>query len=719
MPDFSDSPIRRSEDDRYGFDPFAKAIAGCIDNIKSPTGSAVAVYGPWGSGKTSVINLALQHLKSSNCPIDVISFQCWHYRTEDAMAIGFFRELHAGLTPVLSRSNRAREALTKLGSRLAAAGPLLGSILSATAGPILGDVSKSAFAALEKFIQADESTDELQHALATALDGSDTRFLFVIDDLDRLAPEEALVVFRLIKSVGRLPNVLYLLAYDRDATEKAISNKFPSEGSHYLEKIVQAGFELPEPGPTQLGNTLLEQLDTILGDAVDFDQTYFANVFYDAITPELRTPRDVIRLSNNLFVTWQAIRGEVNPADFIAIETLRLFRPRVYRAISSNKIELVGGGAETFFPSHSHADVGKRYELALLPGVREEDQSKLKQALMRLFPRLDGVWSNTHHREDDQWATDRRVCSAPHFDTYFRFAISESTVPVADIREIFDRSDDEGFVRETFGKALICLQAEGRTKASYLIEEITFHADELPLCRVAGFLATMFAIADDLLSDADKRRPFDFVDNFVRLHRMVRALLLERTSLEDRSRILISACQGASLGWLVDISALAYQEHHGSRGRADDASELPDQCLVTEEAAQRLRAQALCRVRSAADDNSILCTKNLRFVLFQWRNMEDETDELRRWCARAVASNDSLVLLARAFLDVSYSASVGQRMPMKNDQAKVGGLETLMDVPQFRRRLTEVVDSPGLNQEDRQMVQRLLAAWSAEDRDEH
>ncbi|WP_245152406.1 P-loop NTPase fold protein [Allopusillimonas soli] len=41
--------------------------------------------------------------------------------------------------------------------------------------------------------------------------------------MDRLSPDEALLIFRLVKSVGRLPNVMYLLVYDRQQAEKIVS----------------------------------------------------------------------------------------------------------------------------------------------------------------------------------------------------------------------------------------------------------------------------------------------------------------------------------------------------------------------------------------------------------------------------------------------------------------------------------------------------------------
>jgi predicted KAP-like P-loop ATPase len=60
---FNDSPISRPENDKYGFDQFARAIARSIERMATPDGTVIAVNGPWGSGKSSAINLIQHHLR--------------------------------------------------------------------------------------------------------------------------------------------------------------------------------------------------------------------------------------------------------------------------------------------------------------------------------------------------------------------------------------------------------------------------------------------------------------------------------------------------------------------------------------------------------------------------------------------------------------------------------------------------------------------------------
>lgn len=60
---FNDAPILKPEDDRFGIDRFAQALAKSFKDIESPIGVTIAINGPWGSGKSSAVNLIRYHLK--------------------------------------------------------------------------------------------------------------------------------------------------------------------------------------------------------------------------------------------------------------------------------------------------------------------------------------------------------------------------------------------------------------------------------------------------------------------------------------------------------------------------------------------------------------------------------------------------------------------------------------------------------------------------------
>ena len=47
----NDTPIATPNQDQFGIDPFARAIAKAVDNLNAPEGTVLALAGPWGSGK--------------------------------------------------------------------------------------------------------------------------------------------------------------------------------------------------------------------------------------------------------------------------------------------------------------------------------------------------------------------------------------------------------------------------------------------------------------------------------------------------------------------------------------------------------------------------------------------------------------------------------------------------------------------------------------------
>jgi predicted KAP-like P-loop ATPase len=80
----NDQPIAQPDEDRFGIDPFAKAIASSIREMASPQGAVIALNGPWGSGKSSAVNLVRYHLREAVAAneIVVINFACWWFRGE-------------------------------------------------------------------------------------------------------------------------------------------------------------------------------------------------------------------------------------------------------------------------------------------------------------------------------------------------------------------------------------------------------------------------------------------------------------------------------------------------------------------------------------------------------------------------------------------------------------------------------------------------------------
>ena len=89
----ADRPIETGEDDLLERKPFAMSIARQILTIPAEHGFTVAVAGPWGSGKTSVLNMVEETLKDGDNGVVPLKFNPWLFSGPEELVSRFFREL--------------------------------------------------------------------------------------------------------------------------------------------------------------------------------------------------------------------------------------------------------------------------------------------------------------------------------------------------------------------------------------------------------------------------------------------------------------------------------------------------------------------------------------------------------------------------------------------------------------------------------------------------
>lgn len=194
-----------------------------------------------------------------------------------------------------------------------------------------------------------KSLEERKQELSELLKKRVRPLLIIIDDIDRLTAIEIQLIFRVVKANLDLPNVAYLLLFQRENVEKALQKISTVSGRDFLEKIVQAGFDIPVVERLRLERVLFSQLDVLIEDSgagSTFDRKRWANIFIPGIRPYFETLRDVYRFLSTLRFHVGVLKGkasfEVNIVDLIAIEVLRMFEPEVYYELRNAEQELTG-----------------------------------------------------------------------------------------------------------------------------------------------------------------------------------------------------------------------------------------------------------------------------------------------------------------------------------------------------------------------------------------
>jgi hypothetical protein len=107
----ADRPITKKTQDRLERSVFASYLARSMLDHKDPGSLVVGLYGGWGAGKTSVINLVVEELNfaATNLPEDeqpiILNFSVWSYSGQHQLLYSFFRRLSATLRSANSLAN--------------------------------------------------------------------------------------------------------------------------------------------------------------------------------------------------------------------------------------------------------------------------------------------------------------------------------------------------------------------------------------------------------------------------------------------------------------------------------------------------------------------------------------------------------------------------------------------------------------------------------------
>ncbi len=419
-----DRPIQSPAEDRFNRLPFARRIVQAITNRTDPSSLVIGIYGRYGEGKTSVLNLLREELRN-DAQFVVVPFNPWLFGDERQLLIAFFYTLADGLGRTLEEF---KEEIGKILSKYSFA-------LAALKLPGL-DLSRAA-----KELGQQLSTvqlEELRERLERILHESGKRAIVAIDDIDRLDRTEIQAIFKLIKVAADFERVTYVLAFDNEMVADALGERFPGGGKQagqaFLEKIIQVPLHLPLADRLTLRQAAFEGVDAVLqANKVTLDQDtiqWFVKTFIDGLEIRLTTPRMVSRYVNAITFAVPQLVGEANIADCLLIEGVRLFYPNLYATIRSDPEVFLGPEKplrEEDWKARAHKVIeGTLTEL----GVAE--RSAASELVQELFPRTKSILGNVRFGDnlDQRLAREQRIASSDYFWKFFQYA-----VPARDISD--------------------------------------------------------------------------------------------------------------------------------------------------------------------------------------------------------------------------------------------------------------------------------------------
>ncbi|WP_329004045.1 KAP family NTPase [Kribbella sp. NBC_00709] len=432
-----DNPIKNAEQDRLQRREGARSVAADIRELDASEGYVVGVVGPWGSGKTSIVNMIRESLEVAPA-VPIVEFNPWIFSGTDELVESFFRELSAQM--------RLKEPKV---AAIADAVDTYGDLLSpASAIPIVGawfDRVRGSAKALKAYQERRKgSVAQQRDKLAKELNQLTVPIVVIIDDIDRLESSEIRDIFKLVRLTASFPNVVYLLAFDRARVEDALSQS-GFDGRAYLEKIVQLGVDVPVIADSSMLRVLGESLDEALGglDATArFDADAWPDVLMEIIRPLITNLRDVNRFAAAVRAKARTLGSQIELADLMGLEAIRVFLPDVFSAIVAGRDALTAT-SPGFDSSHNDPVLKAQVESIIAAGGSHPDV--VRAALVRLFPAARRHLDNNNYGSSwlPAWLKARRVAHPDVLAMYLEHTTNEGLKAFNAAEQAFEVLDDE------------------------------------------------------------------------------------------------------------------------------------------------------------------------------------------------------------------------------------------------------------------------------------
>ena len=294
-----DNPIETIEEDVLDRKRFAIHLGNALVDWHQEESLVVALNGKWGSGKSSIINMAMHQVKhTENKPL-IVHYNPWLYSNLNDLTEEFFNELITNLQEanqyeedinLIDKLNRYVEVLNLIPPKeelkeninyflliLGLIGVSASDITDLLEGYksyiqwvlfvgglllLLSQLWTSFYSKYkDKNNQEPVTARYLKEQINESLRTRDTKLVIVIDDIDRLTSNEINDIFKLVKINADFKNTIYLLSFDQDVVSAALEDVLKVNGKEYLEKIIQVRFDVPKANDSDIYNCLFDGLD--------------------------------------------------------------------------------------------------------------------------------------------------------------------------------------------------------------------------------------------------------------------------------------------------------------------------------------------------------------------------------------------------------------------------------------------------------------------------
>lgn len=617
----SDRPIETVDQDLLGRSTFSKQLAEAIYKYSGKDGLVIGLFGKWGTGKTSILNIVINEINilakgSGDKPI-IVKFSPWNYTDKDNLISLFFRVLKNKLDIDNDEEKRKKigKALTDYSDALDALSlvPMVGSGLAI----LLKTIAKAQGAELSKEVDLDVTRNQLEKVLSE----TNQKIIVIMDDIDRLTNSQIRDIFQLVKQVGNFPNIIYVLSMDRNVVCRALEEVHNIDGSEYLEKIVQIPFEIPALMKPQIREIFLAKLNDTIKDIFDditWNENYFNEVFNNCIEPYIKTLRDINRVINTFQFRYRLLYKETAFEDMLALTTIEVLAPQLYQWIGNNKDLLCSTSIhslESLYRDKKDYRIKICNELERLC-INVDEAIKFLTTLFPVFE--DDIDERNVRCISSNIREAMRVAQEDRFNTYFVFDLSSIAIPRHIINNCIYTLD-----LNTLMVMITKFNDEGNIE--YFIDELRSLVNTIPSERL-GLLATAILKRQYEFKDANLAS-FYVLSVFSKAEFLVYDIFSKINNEIDRYIIIKDTVENVTKNELGVIASFINRLEL-SYGRLAGNEEYKDKQLITLMHLEELEKTYISKINEITQSEFIIDINHFHMAFYLWECLDKDRAQI-------------------------------------------------------------------------------------------
>lgn len=709
-----DEPLDNKKDDKLNRYDFAENLADILLNHDYKKCLTIGLIGAWGSGKTSIVNLALNQIEDEN--IIKINFDSWNFSTQNNLYEQFFKLLiseiekreypdkfwfekkYIQLKKQWEKSDipefkkfyfyyprYAYYALRELFKY---------NYLEHYYNEIKSNSSINfGFRGLG-YTYNNSSLNREYHAVSFLkkrcndyINDLTYKFVIVIDDIDRMTNFEIHQIFILVKSLADFDNFVYIIPFDKEVVTKSLEEIHKDSSTNFIDKIIQIPVIVPDIKESDLNKNITDEIKPLYNEYFERNITpsYEFDNLLIFIKPFIKNIRSLKKYHNTLNFYLKFI-DDLNINDYLILILIQTFEYRVYLILKDNK-EILLGNKNNFANDNQIKEAVEEFWKNIENEVKISSFDNLYMIIQYLFPILNGKNGFKDYNRENNEKLDKfhNISSKNHFDKYFTLNLEDGEISPVVISK-FIQLDTENEIFDI-------LSSENRhNRLSSLLFQFKFFVEDIKSNNIEYFIRALMKTGDQIYQNTSG----------IGIYNLLRRLF-ERLQSEKKSYNLLKESIDYENNTLVILEFLYTLSFDYGKDELENYVIPENKMLISEKQYDELESLLIQKIKTQLKEKKLYNHPNLGIILARLKYLSQENN-FEEYMP-IIKTDEECLNFLKSF---EYNLCLNNNSAILKTSLNFSDMEELFEIKNVMPKIHEILNKTTLNDENKKYCELFI-----------